>query len=71
MAIRPFSCIGGPTMSRAERYIGAGADMTFVSAPEALEEINQIPRRLTAWQMLNMVLGGKTPIVDRAGDRHR
>jgi 2-methylisocitrate lyase-like PEP mutase family enzyme len=54
-------------LGRAERYIGAGADMTFVEAPEALEEINQVPRRLTAPQMLNMVLGGKTPIVDRAG----
>jgi 2-methylisocitrate lyase-like PEP mutase family enzyme len=53
-------------LDRAERYIGAGADMTFVEAPEALEEINQVPRRLTAPQMLNMVVGGKTPIVDRA-----
>jgi 2-methylisocitrate lyase-like PEP mutase family enzyme len=54
-------------LDRAERYIGAGADMTFVEAPEALEELNQVPRRLTAPQMLNMVLGGKTPIVDRVG----
>jgi 2-methylisocitrate lyase-like PEP mutase family enzyme len=54
-------------LDRAERYIGAGADMTFVEAPETLEEINQVPRRLNAPQILNMVLGGKTPIMDRAG----
>jgi 2-methylisocitrate lyase-like PEP mutase family enzyme len=40
--------------------------MTFVEAPQTLEELSAIPGRLEAPQMLNMVLGGKTPIVDAA-----
>ncbi len=53
------------SLERAARYIEAGADMTFVEAPETLDEMRQIPKRLGAPQMLNMVLGGKTPIVSR------
>jgi 2-methylisocitrate lyase-like PEP mutase family enzyme len=51
-------------IDRASRYIDAGADMTFVEAPENLADLKQVPKRLSAPQMLNMVLGGKTPIVD-------
>ncbi|HUN50897.1 MAG TPA: isocitrate lyase/PEP mutase family protein [Candidatus Sulfotelmatobacter sp.] len=53
-------------VERAGRYIEAGADMTFVEAPESLDELAAVPRRLAAPQMLNLVLGGRTPIVDRA-----
>ena len=53
-------------IDRASRYIEAGADMTFVEAPQTLEDLNAIPRLLPAPQMLNMVLGGKTPIVGAA-----
>src|SRR5260370_15182687 len=53
-------------IDRASRYIDAGADMTFVEAPESLAELKQVPKRLSAPQMLNMVLGGKTPIVAQA-----
>ena len=53
-------------IDRAGSYIAAGADMTFVEAPHTLEEVRQIPRLLDAPQMLNMVVGGKTPITDRA-----
>jgi 2-methylisocitrate lyase-like PEP mutase family enzyme len=53
-------------IDRAGRYIAAGADMTFVEAPETLDDLRAIPERLAAPQMLNMVLGGKTPIVDAA-----
>jgi len=53
-------------IDRASRYIEAGADMTFVEAPENLADLKQVPKRLSAPQMLNMVLGGKTPIVDAA-----
>jgi 2-methylisocitrate lyase-like PEP mutase family enzyme len=52
-------------IERAGRYIDAGADMTFVEAPNSLEELKEIPKRLMAPQLLNIVLGGKTPIVDR------
>ena len=53
-------------IDRANSYIAAGADMTFVEASHTLEEVRQIPRLLRAPQMLNMVVGGKTPITDRA-----
>jgi 2-methylisocitrate lyase-like PEP mutase family enzyme len=53
-------------LDRAGRYIAAGADMTFVEAPESLEQLRAVPACLAAPQMLNMVLGGKTPIVDAA-----
>ena len=53
-------------IDRARRYIEAGADMTFVEAPETIADLKQVPRRLAAPQVLNMVLGGKTPIVDQA-----
>jgi 2-methylisocitrate lyase-like PEP mutase family enzyme len=56
----------GAAIDRAERYIEAGADMTFVEAPESLEDLKAIPKRLSAPQLLNMVLGGKTPIISAA-----
>ena len=50
-------------IERAERYLEAGADMTFVEAPETLEDLKAVPKRLEAPQLLNMVLGGKTPVI--------
>src|SRR6201994_4229739 len=51
-------------IERAGRYIDAGADVTFVEAPESLDDLAAVPRRLKAPQLVNMVLGGKTPIID-------
>jgi 2-methylisocitrate lyase-like PEP mutase family enzyme len=51
-------------IERAGRYIEAGADVTFVEAPESLDDLKAVSRRLNAPQLLNMVLGGKTPIID-------
>jgi 2-methylisocitrate lyase-like PEP mutase family enzyme len=53
-------------IDRAQSYIAAGADMTFVEAPETLEDLKAVPKRLGAPQLLNMVLGGKTPIIEAA-----
>jgi 2-methylisocitrate lyase-like PEP mutase family enzyme len=53
-------------IARAGRYIEAGADVTFVEAPETLADLRAVPRRLKAPQLINMVLGGKTPIVDQS-----
>lgn len=52
-------------IDRASYYIEAGADLTFVEAPETLDEVRLIPKRLNAPQILNIVLGGMTPTVDR------
>ncbi len=51
------------TIDRAHAYIEAGADLTFVEALESLEEMQRVPELLKAPQVINMVVGGKTPIV--------
>ena len=48
-------------IERAAAYREAGADVTFVEAPTSVEEIADIPRRLPWPQLLNIVLGGRTP----------
>jgi 2-methylisocitrate lyase-like PEP mutase family enzyme len=53
-------------IDRAAKWIDAGADVTFVEAPESLDEVKRIPALLRAPQIINMVPGGKTPIVDAA-----
>lgn len=50
-------------IERAQRYIEAGADVTFVEAPQSAEEIRKIPQLLTAPQVVNVVVGGKTPVL--------
>jgi 2-methylisocitrate lyase-like PEP mutase family enzyme len=51
-----------PAIERVERYIEAGADVTFVEAPESADDIRKIPRRLSVPQVINVVVGGKTPV---------
>ena len=51
---------------RAAAYIDAGADITFLEAPESVDEMRRIPKLLAVPQVVNMVVGGKTPIVDAA-----
>jgi 2-methylisocitrate lyase-like PEP mutase family enzyme len=48
---------------RAELFIEAGADVIFVEAPENREEIGRIMARFEAPQVLNLVVGGKTPTI--------
>jgi 2-methylisocitrate lyase-like PEP mutase family enzyme len=50
-------------MERAAAYIEAGADMTFVEAPRTREQIAEIPKRLAAPQLINIVAGGLTPMI--------
>jgi 2-methylisocitrate lyase-like PEP mutase family enzyme len=51
-----------PAIERAQRYIEAGADLTFVEAPERSDDIRKIPRQLSVPQVINVVVGGKTPV---------
>lgn len=53
-------------IERAERYIEAGADVTFVEAPRNEDEMRAIASRLSVPQLANLVVGGKTPIVDQS-----
>jgi 2-methylisocitrate lyase-like PEP mutase family enzyme len=53
-------------LDRAQHYIEAGADMTFVEAPQSLDEVRRIPTVLGVPQLLNIVVGGKTPIIGKS-----
>lgn len=53
-------------LDRAEAFIAAGADMTFVEAPTTEAELAMIPARLAVPQLANMVVGGKTPLLPQA-----
>jgi len=49
-------------VERAQRFAEAGADILFVEAVTKAEEIRALPQRLGPPQLMNMVIGGKTPI---------
>ena len=49
-------------VERAQRFAEAGADILFVEAVTTAEEIRALPQRLATPQLMNMVIGGKTPI---------
>jgi 2-methylisocitrate lyase-like PEP mutase family enzyme len=53
-------------IARAAAYAETGADITFVEAPESLEALRRIPRELACPQVVNVVIGGKTPTLDAA-----
>lgn len=53
-------------IERAQRFIEAGADITFIEAPESIDEIARIPAALSVPQLVNVVIGGKTPTMDAA-----
>ena len=56
-------------IERANQYGAAGADVVFVEAPESLAELEQMAKRVRYPQLVNMLTGGKTPIlaVDELG----
>lgn len=49
-------------VERAQAYADAGADILFVEAVTSAEHIAALPQRLQTPQLMNMVVGGKTPI---------
>ena len=50
-------------IKRAQAYVEAGADVIFVEAPQSAEEIRVIVQSINAPLLVNMVEGGKTPIL--------
>lgn len=52
-------------VQRANLYRQAGADILFVEAPESVAEMAQLPRLVSAPLLVNIVVGGKTPVVGR------
>jgi 2-methylisocitrate lyase-like PEP mutase family enzyme len=49
-------------LERARAYREAGADVLFVEAPQSLDELFAIPRKVPGPHIANMVEGGKTPL---------
>ena len=49
-------------VERAHKFAEAGADILFVEAVTRAEEGRALPQRLAKPQLMNMVIGGKTPI---------
>lgn len=51
-------------LKRAQLYVEAGADMIFLESPQSIEELKTISKELSRNPLLvNMVEGGKTPIL--------
>jgi 2-methylisocitrate lyase-like PEP mutase family enzyme len=53
-------------VDRANAFAEAGADILFVEATESLEEVRRLPELLPKPQLINIVIGGKTPALDAA-----
>jgi 2-methylisocitrate lyase-like PEP mutase family enzyme len=53
-------------IERGNRYAQAGADIVFVEAPQGTDEIERIAREIEAPRLINLVLGGMTPIESTA-----
>jgi 2-methylisocitrate lyase-like PEP mutase family enzyme len=51
-------------MSRARAYEAAGADVIFVEALETREDVARVPEYVSAPLLINMVEGGKTPLLE-------
>jgi 2-methylisocitrate lyase-like PEP mutase family enzyme len=52
----------GAAIERAHAYAAAGADIIFVEAPQGVDEIERIAREVEAPLLINLVLGGLTPL---------
>lgn len=53
-------------IERANAYSDAGADVIFVEAPQGVNEIERIAKEVSAPLLINLVIGGLTPIESSA-----
>ena len=53
-------------LDRARAFAEAGADVTFVEAPTSIDELRRIASDLPCPQIVNVVIGGKTPALPAA-----
>src|SRR5262245_48289923 len=53
-------------IARANAALAAGADIAFVEAPQSLDEVAAVPKRVAGPCLLNVVRRGKTPPVELA-----
>ena len=50
-------------IDRVNRCCQAGADIAFIEAPQSMEELEEIPRRVDYPLFANMLTGGATPLL--------
>lgn len=53
-------------IARANTYAKAGADVIFVEAPQGADEVERIAREVDAPLLINLVIGGLTPLESSA-----
>jgi len=53
-------------VKRMNAALAAGADMAFLEAPQTREEVEAVPKLVRGPCLLNVVSGGKTPVLDLA-----
>jgi 2-methylisocitrate lyase-like PEP mutase family enzyme len=52
-------------IERANAFVEAGADILFIEAIETQEQIASLTKLVSAPQLINIVIGGKTPVTGR------
>lgn len=52
-------------IERSHLYLGAGADMIFVEAPESIEQVERIAQLIPQPKLINMFHSGKTPLIPK------
>jgi 2-methylisocitrate lyase-like PEP mutase family enzyme len=52
-------------IERGHRFLEAGADILFIEAMEAISDVERLPALFKAPVLINIVIGGKTPVQSR------
>ncbi len=52
-------------IDRAGSFLNAGADVIFIESPTTAKEIADIPKLINAPHLINIVYGGKTPVLEK------
>ena len=53
-------------IARCQAFVELGADITFLEAPESVDEMQRYCREVSGYKMVNLIEHGKTPILPRA-----
>ena len=52
-------------IARCQAFVELGADITFLEAPESIDEMQRYCREVSGYKMANLIEQGKTPILPR------
>jgi 2-methylisocitrate lyase-like PEP mutase family enzyme len=53
-------------IARCQAFVELGADITFLEAPESIEEMQRYCREVPGYKMVNLIEQGKTPLIPRS-----